>query len=350
MKRVIARVFIAILTLLALVAGVLLWMGGGIQAPRTFDAEPRQAPGVAARTSTVAPTHLTVGSWNIAWGYGGGSEGSGGARPPEHFEQSLARIGEVLRRLDPDVVLLQEVDFDCGRSHGVDQAEVLAKAAGLPWIARAEVWRANYLPFPYWPPKDHYGHMLSGGAVLSRFPLTRNTIIEHPKPEENSFVYNLGYMFRYLQRVDVDWAGRSVAVFNTHTDAFSPNNRLAQAGSIARILADDMQPLLLFGGDLNTVPPESTTKAGYADEPETSHVDDATVPRLRQVKGLVDAVSPERFGADEAAFFTFPAHAPNRKLDYLFTGPGFEVEAVRVVKEAGDVSDHLPVLLRVRLR
>ncbi|MCB9648962.1 MAG: endonuclease/exonuclease/phosphatase family protein [Deltaproteobacteria bacterium] len=350
MKRILARVFAAIVILLVVVAVVLLWMADGVQAPKTFDDPPRQTPGVAATTSTATPDTLTVVTWNIAWGYGWGSEGSGGTLPKAHFDESIARIGEVLKALNPDVVLLQEVDFDCGRSYSVDQAEAIAKQAGLPWIARAEVWRANYLPFPYWPPQNHYGHMLSGGAVLSRFPMKQNTIIEHPKPEENSFVYNLGYMFRYLQEVEVDWAGQSLLVFNTHTDAFSPKNRLAHAGSIARTLTDRMQPLLLFGGDLNTVPPEASVRSGYPDEPETSHDEDATIPRLRQVKGLSDAVSPERLKADEADFMTFPAHAPNRKLDYLFYGPGFEVLEVRVVKEAGDVSDHLPVMVRLRRR
>jgi endonuclease/exonuclease/phosphatase family metal-dependent hydrolase len=350
MKSVVARVFLTLVLLLAATAATLIWMGGGIQAPRTFEDPARATPGVTARTSTATPDTLTVLTWNIAWGYGWGSEGSGGVLPEAHFAQSLAKMGEVLRAVDPDLVLLQEVDFDCGRSYSVDQAEVLAKQAGLPWIARAEVWRANYLPFPYWPPKDHYGHMLSGGAVLSRFPVKKNTIIQHPKPEENSFVYNLGYMFRYLQDVRVDWAGRELAVFNTHTDAFSRSNREAQAGSIARILADEMQPLLLFGGDLNTVPPESSMVRGYPDEPATTHEGDATIPRLRQVKGLREAVPPEVFKADEPAFFTFPAHAPNRKLDYLFLGAGFEVVEARVLKEAGDVSDHLPILLRVRVR
>jgi endonuclease/exonuclease/phosphatase family metal-dependent hydrolase len=71
---------------------------------------------------------------------------------------------------------------------------------------------------------------------------------------------------------------------------------------------------------------------------------------LRSVDGLRDAFAPELYRDDESAYFTFPAHEPNRKLDHLLVSEHFEVADARVLREAGDVSDHLPLLVRLKPR
>lgn len=352
--RLVSRVMLALLALIALLVVALLWMAGGVQSARTFEAPPvalTSADGSAGTTTSTGARTLRVVVWNIAWAYGWGSEGSGSKKPPEHFEAALDRMGAVLRAAKPDLVLMQEVDFGAARSYRTHQAKALAEKAGLGWYAEAVSWDANYLPFPYWPPEDHYGRILSGGAVLSRFPLKKNVVELYPKPEDNSFVYNLGYVFRYLQRVEVELDDQTtVPVFNAHLDAFSPKNRQAHAGHIARVLSEVDNPLAIFGADLNTVPPESTMRSGYPDEPKTDHADDVTLPRLRSVDGWQEALTEEAYLADEASYFTFPAHAPNRKLDYLFTGSGYEVVDFHVLKDAGDVSDHLPIFAELRVK
>lgn len=339
------------LTLLVLAVGLvvlLLVMAGGVQSPRQFASAPEQLTTVPA-PSGPAPTTLTIVSWNIAWGYGFGSEGSGQARPAEHFERTVEAMGAVLAATGADLVLLQEVDFDSRRSHHVDQAKRLAERAGLPYVARAESWTAPWVPFPYWPPKEHFGTMHSGGAILSRFPIVAHDVELLPKPDENPFWYNLFYLFRYLERAEIQVGPTTLSVFNTHLEAFKQQNRLAQVERTLTRLRAEMRPALIYGGDLNAVPPESPQKHGYPDEPETDHRDDPTITRIRALEGLSDTVGSSTISARAADFFTFPAHAPNRKLDHLFVGAGVKVLEVRVVKEAGASSDHLPLLIRIEL-
>ncbi len=340
-----ALVLLAVLALFALV----VWMADGLQTPHTYDSPPRHLEGVEARTRTATDT-LTVLTWNIAWGYGWGSEGSGSAKEKAHFDQSLARMVEVIAKLDPDVVFLQEVDFDCTRSHGEDQAAILARGAGFPYVAYAVSWRANWLPFPYWPPKDQFGRMSSGGAILSKRPIVSHRVELLPKPEENAFWYNLFYLFRYDQRAEIELGERSVPLVNIHLEAFRPANRQSQATHLAGVLASLDDPLLIFGGDFNSVPEEATLLSGFADEPGTHFEGDRTVATLRAVDEIQDTVPPDTLSKNESEWNTFPSHAPNRKLDYLFYGPGWELVEVRVVKEAGAVSDHLPIYSRLRLR
>lgn len=334
--------------LLVLVGFVaVLWMAGGRQRPRVDSPPVVRIPGVTA-PPRAQPGELTVVSWNIAWGYGWGSEGSGGAKAEAHFEETLEEMGRVLKTLAPDIVLLQEVDFDADRSHRMDQAEVLARAADLPYVAKAVSWDANYIPFPYWPPQDHFGAMRSGGAILSRFPLEEHRVETVSKPKANPWWYNLFYLFRYHQQVVAQTEHGPVLLFNMHLEAFDQDNRLRHARLVAERLAGVITPHTVVAGDLNSVLPEATVRSGYPDEPETSHVEDATVEVLRGVTGLVDALPGPQYLSNEPAWFTFPAHEPNRKLDYILHGAGYEVAEISVPRGvAGDLSDHLPVVVRL---
>lgn len=337
------RVLTGLLLLIATTIFGVMWMAGGVQSPRRFPNLVEHLSG-EAKTST---SGLSVVSWNIAWGYGWGSEGSGGAKERAHFDRSIAAVAEILKKVDADVVLLQEVDFRSTRSHKIDQARTLAAQAGYPFVVRAESWRANWVPFPYWPIQDHFGRMSSGGAILSRYPLSDAEVVLFEKPGNNPFWYNLFYLFRYAQTARAILPGRTVTLVNTHLEAFDRENREAQARELsAQIRPAARQGSVIVGGDLNSVPPESTVKSGYEDEPESSHEDERTVSILRSTPGLADALSVESFLRAEEAAFTFPAHAPNRKLDFVFGSEDLEVLETRVVREAGTISDHLPIFAR----
>ena len=344
MRAVLITILIAGLA----VAVLVLWMAGGVQKPKVTEPPPIRLTGVEPTTSTTADASLTVVTWNVAWAYGWGSEGSGAARPKAHFERTLDEMGRVLAQLKPDVVLLQEVDFDSTRSHHIDQAERLARRVGLPYLAKAVSWEANWVPFPYWPPENQFGQMRSGGAVLSRFPIDAHRVETVSKPKANPWWYNLFYLFRYHQQATLQTEDGPLLVFNIHTEAFDEASRVRHARLIAERVSREIIPRTIVGGDLNTVLAEATRRRDYPDEPETSHVDDPTLELIRGVDGLVDAVPGKLYLENEARWFTFPAHEPNRKLDYLLHGAGLRVQHVDVPRAvAGELSDHLPLVARL---
>ena len=89
--------------------------------------------------------------------------------------------------------------------------------------------------------------------------------------------------------------------------------------------------------------------SAFADEPDTDMSDDDTITRLRSISGIAEVVPESVYEALEAPWFTFPAHDPNRRLDYIFHGPGLTLATARVVSMEKPPSDHLPVVATFRV-
>lgn len=332
--------------LFALTSAFLLWAASGFDDTDPLAVRPERYGGSASeRPPAAPPARLRVVAWNIAYGRGR-QDDAGDLRSADTIRANLAGIARVLRDLHPDVVALQEVDFDSARTHGIDQVAWLAREAGYPWAARVETWTCRYVPYPYWPPSQHYGRMRSGQAVLSRFPIRSNVRRLLPQPP-NPFWYNWFYLHRALQHVELDLGGGVLLdVINVHTEAFHQRNREEQADRIAAYVRTlpPARPRLLLG-DFNAIPPEATLRRGFPDEPETDMTTDRTVATIRSL-GLLEALDPDAPLPDT---FTFPADAPNRRLDYVWFSPSLRRLEGRVAREAGSLSDHLPVVVDLAL-
>ncbi len=341
------------LVLASLLGGLLYWAAGGRQSAGEradtisfFDGKQVVSP-VPKAPPPQAPKRLTVMTWNIAYARGTNPDNDANEMPTKAVvEQRLREMGALVRARGVDVLLLQEVDFASRRSRYVDQLAALSRHAELPYRARALSWRARWVPHPPWPPQRQYGQMRSGGAVLSRLPITDNRVLLHPKPEENSALYNAFYLFRYSQFVTLQLsADTTLLVVNNHLEAFKKRNRVAQAKLLAARLTTlpTPRPLMLLGGDLNTTPQEARKKTGFGDSPEDDYRDDPTLATLQATPGLRELVGAKEYRADEQAFFTFPTAAPTRRLDYLFFDSRLKL-VKREFLRPGKFSDHCPVL------
>ncbi|NIP83601.1 MAG: endonuclease, partial [Gemmatimonadetes bacterium] len=80
-------------------------------------------------------------------------------------EVDLARVADVLRPLDADVITLQEVDRGVGRTGGVDQAARLGELLGM---------RAHFGGFMPYQGGEY------GMAVLTRLPVLAVTNLRLP--------------------------------------------------------------------------------------------------------------------------------------------------------------------------
>ena len=293
---------------------------------------------------------LTVVTWNIHYGGGPTLDRGRGQSQAEVFGYLDAIAGH-LRSWDADIVALQEVDRRALRSFDVDQLRWLQEATGLAYAAWTPTWDATWVPHPGLHPRDHIGRVLSGQVILSRFPLNDDHHIRLPQPEVNGAIYNKFYLHRHLTEVTARLGpDHDLRVINAHLEAFDPTNRRKHAARAVELLTSRGGNPALFLGDMNCTPPEASVRRAFDDEPETDMSGDNTIGILRSVAGMTEVVPEEVYASDERAWFTFPAHRPNRRLDYLFYSDHLSLISAEVPSMDSPPSDHLPVIARFELQ
>lgn len=199
----------------------------------------------------------------------------------------MERIARELARLDPDVVLLQEIDRFFPRTRMVDQSTWFADRLDMEVAFGANVRR---------------GRSEYGVATLSRFDIVgaRNTLLPNAPGGEQ----------RGLLRVTLELGDQRVNVYNTHLQNRMPALRDRQARVVAATLAADPLPLVL-GGDLNAGP---------------------ATPALRSIRGpVVDGFL--RAGSGPGA-----THGGGARIDYVLASPHLRPTSSRVYPSS--VSDH----------
>lgn len=235
-----------------------------------------------------AQTDLRVVSYNIKHGLG--NDGA----------LDLARTAEVLNKLEPDVVGLQEVDEKATRSESVDQAAFLGKQLAMQHSF------GSFMDFQ----GGRYGM-----AILSRYPILESEQIRLPEGNEPRVA-----LVVTVRLPD----GRRVTFVNVHFDWVRDDAfRFQQATVLKKYLDSQTLPIILLG-DFNDGP------------------DSRTVRLLG--KGALEADKPEE---DR---FTFSATQPRKEIDFLFGLPAaaWKCQQVDVVDEPV-ASDHRPVFSVWRL-
>lgn len=289
----------------------------------------------------------TIVSYNI--GYLSGLANNTTTQPSrQFFEDNQQRAIAALKSVNPDIVAFQEIDFEAKRSYGVNQAEAIAQAMELHFGAIAINWDKNYLPFPYWPPSAHFGKILSGQAVMSRYPIEKNSRLVLETVTERPFYYKAFYLDRVAQVTQLNVLGQPLIVINVHLEAFEEDTRVRQTQFVRAIAQDYAKtyPVLVLG-DFNSALNRSTFVAATG---QTYQENQFSIQEMLDSAQFASAV-PLSEGEGASKTFTFPADAPEYKLDYVFYTPStLEILDTQVVSAAGESSDHLPLMVTFRFK
>lgn len=232
--------------------------------------------------------------------------------PRPECSLNLARIADVIRAQQPDVVTLQEVDRFWARSAYVDQPAALGGLLGMEHAC----YGANLVheadthadrPHEY------------GTLILSRFPILecRNTYL--PKIVQTNEQ-------RGLLEALIAVRGVPVRVYNTHLQHNHAEERALQVRTILDLIGAAGEPTVL-AGDLNARPAAAELQPLYASE-------------------FVDAWLA---GGNGGPGYTYPADTdrePDRRIDYLFVSPDIAVHQTVVALDDATrlAADHLPVV------
>lgn len=312
---------------------------------------PRRAP-------AYNPTRpLRVMSWNLQ--YCGGTDRrffyDGGREvrvPRARVREVLDAVADVIRREDPDVVLLQEVDRRALRTGFIDEhSQLLKRLPAYESHASCWYWRVPWVPHPR---HKHLGRVNMHLTVLSKFALGRATRTKLPLLKE-SRLRRLFNLRRAVLGVDLRCAdGECLRLLNTHLSAFSSGDgTLHRQVDVLLDLLRDSPPRWVLAGDFNALAPGvDATKDMAADEaklyPETS----SPVGRLYDASTPVLPVEELAAGGDRArVWFTykpFQNSDADRAIDHAFVSEALAVCSSRVVQLPTWPSDHLPLLFEVQ--
>ncbi len=235
---------------------------------------------------------LRIASWNIHKGIGGIDR-----------RYRLDRTIEVLKRIDADLCLLQEVDEGVPRSRHDRQVDVIGDALAMEWRAFAANHRLKV---------GHYGN-----ALLSRVPFRapHNLSLNLPLHKRRSALH---------VRVTLPELPHGLWVFNCHL-GLAEAERRRQLQRVLRCIDEHhgSEETVAIMGDLNDV----WGRIG---------------PALLSPAGFVTVARPAK---------TFPAIRPLRPLDRLFVRG--RVTIVRCERFdstlARHASDHLPIVAELSI-
>lgn len=300
---------------------------------------------------------LTVLSFNVQYMAGKSyvfyyDQGKGRDKRPsvDQVLWSLDRVAAVIKEVDPDVVMLQELnDADDGRTHFIDQLSELQRRLGnsaYPCDSSAYYWKAGLVPHPM-----IMGPVSMKLVTLSRYALEGGRRYQLPRMENDPVTRHF-YFQRAIHEVRLKSAtgAQELALLNTHFDAWGHGSDLmdrqvAAALSITERLDAQAVPWIL-AGDFNLLPPDGGLQW----------------QRLRQYYDSVSALQPlyQRYsgvpsiesltGPEAASWFThFPndpqVSGPDRTIDYLFYSPQLSlIQAYVRQRDTLNISDHLPLV------
>jgi endonuclease/exonuclease/phosphatase family metal-dependent hydrolase len=293
-----------------LLAGALRLLGFATE-PSLSDREIHRVVGEPSRLagpSRIGPgaaAHLNIVTWNIERGLA--------------YDEILA----TLRRLDADILLLQEVDRHCRRTGGRDVARDLAAALGMNWVAAGEFQEIG---------EGTRGRAaITGQAILSRYPIESPRVLRFKSQDRWRWRIN-PVQPRRGGRMALIARSRGILLYDTHIES-GGNGRLKRE-QMAEVLADQAA--------------EAARQA--------SRTEAARVLIAGDFNGSPDGHSP-MFASLTAAEFTdalgeWTGRVPTSRgqrhpIDWIFVKGMTAVSGLGRVVDARSASDHSPVLAAV---
>lgn len=223
-----------------------------------------------------------------------------------NFKVDLKKTAETIKKINPDIIGIQEVDKLTGRSGKIDQGKILAELTGYNIV--------------YGKAIDHDGGEY-GIAVLTKHQIKESHQISLPSIDEQRIAL--------ITTIDVPNFPAPITYINTHLDWHeNPTERMNQIYAIDEHQLD-IRGIKILGGDFNDTKESNVIKqlGRYWESVIPENMDNRTWP----------AVNPE-VGIDN--IFTNKAQKWNVKT-YI---PNSDNSPVVNQIEWDKVSDHLPVI------
>lgn len=273
---------------------------------------------------TPGMNRLKVASYNIAHGRGGmyGAKNwqySNKKQLLEHLDKIVAQV----KKENPDVILLNEIDFSSAWSFNINQARYVGKKCGYTYILEQKNMDVS---FPFY-------RFCFGNAILSRYPIENEKFIDFPPYSkiEDFFVGNHDAFFCELKL-----PSGTIGVFGIHFEYRDEGIRVKCAELLNEHCAGIKYPLIALG-DFNSSP------VGYPNSQLSVNGMNAMTFLINK-NGFISYLNEE----NPKNAYTFPSNAPDRLIDWII-GKGIGRFTNSKIIRSG-LSDHLMIITEIELK
>lgn len=267
-------------------------------------------------------------------------------RSESYVKENMAGILEILKRVDADFYLLQEVDSDSHRSYKTDQVSYYQNELGVT-AAYAKNYACNFVPYPL-PP---IGKVDSGLLTLTGVKTELAERYQLPCPF--SWPVSMANLKRALlvSHVPIEGSDKELVIINLHLEAYDDGEgKIKQTNMLVDIMEAEYAKgnYVIVGGDFNqNFPggpdlypiknPDLWVPGTFSDGtlPDGwQFAYDITTPTCRLLN------QPLNLADDATQLFV---------IDGFILSPNIRLGSVETLDESFRYSDHNPVLLNVTL-
>lgn len=266
---------------------------------------------------------------------------------------TLDQVAQLIATEDPDVVMLQEVNrSEDSRTYYIDQVtELLLRIPDNTYSCRSEAsyWKAEFIFHP-----KILGPVNMELVTLSKYTITQSTRHQLPRPQRSFLARPFYFQRALLESRIADNQGNSIALVNTHYEAWGAGTgimqkQVAATQQVLENLETEDIPWIL-GGDLNLLPPDENRQRSRIIQAGMGNYDEVTAigPLYDKYSGIPPL--QELLGSTPEYWYThYPndpyASGPDRTIDYVFFSDDWELRDSYIVQDGAlEISDHLPVV------
>lgn len=267
---------------------------------------------------------------------------------------TLAEVARVIKAENPDIILLQEVDYRAKRTDYEDQLAKLLAMLPKEYASyvSAYYWKAAFVPHP-----KIMGRVGMKNVVISKYKISEAVRYQLPIIPGNILFQQMNFKRAILEAVLPVRGGAEFSAMNTHLDSWAQGSDTMERQvfllmSILKKRTAAARPWVI-GGDFNLLPPGNA----WQNLPADQRVVYNEKSELQPMFTLYNAVPTldEIYGADAARWFThFPndplVKAPDRTIDFIFASKSVTI-GKHYVRSADTlkISDHMPVVAEITL-
>ena len=312
--------------------------------------EDKLALDVAQHASGAANVNeeYSIATWNLGFGaysddysffMDGGTESR--ARSKEAVVENISGMLERLKALNPDFLLLQELDTDATRSHHVNEREMAEAAFPEKSATFAVNYHSAYLFYPFLEP-----HGASNAGILTLSSCEMASALRRSLPVETGLTKFLDLDRCYsVSRIPVS-NGKTLCLYNLHLSAYTSDGAIAN-DQLEMLIADmraeyEAGNYVVGGGDFNKdLLGDSAAVFGVSGEDYTwaQPIPDGLIGGGIRLAAADNPV-PSCRNADRA-------YAPGESfvltVDGFLVSENVEIRALETIDAGFEFSDHNPV-------